>query len=669
MLPTGNSPRRRLWPRRITRACQAVGVIAIAIAAGLIGPGLPAQAQTPAGDASPSAQAMTAPLVDGSHALQAHYWVESWLREGQVPSEVEVSAPVTGLFGLCVTLRTDGITLGTGQAFHPSPRADAPSAAVDLVPLLQQAAQEALAQTLEKLKDAQLRAVVEGRGATPLTPPRIEQLADRIAVDIQIGHRLQTIHVPAEAPPDQVFGTFAPGYHGLRMPAPTGQEAEEAVIWPATALAMNTSPQSQLVQLLDKRGHRPRLDLPLVARPGGITLQRFDVIHVVRPRPSQPAMQLVRGNALLPTHPIDGRTLDEMALRLAKHLEQRFTTSGLVRGTYQPSRNQYDPPVASPEEVALACYAMTRHCKYLLTLRTEDASLQGSARRTLAVATDQARHMLEQNQVEPATAALVLLTLVDTPVPAGAQAMRDRLGQHLLELANRQPLVQDRQEATHALVTAALAAWYAQTRDASLGKVVQQRIDQLWQHAQGSPNVHALPWFMLAHERVAHLLAGSDPALAQTLAQQQQGIATLLTKLSEQQVIEPPVLGPPDVIGGFELHRGPAGSPPNPDWRTAPLTAFLAIALREPGITQGRDVIGWLLTAGMATRFLGQLIIDDPSCYYIQSPADALGGVRLTLWNNELGVAPLAMSLLAVTELQETQTQLASFSGAPAGGL
>ena len=33
-------------------------------------------------------------------------------------------------------------------------------------------------------------------------------------------------------------------------------------------------------------------------------------------------------------------------------------------------------------------------------------------------------------------------------------------------------------------------------------------------------------------------------------------------------------------------------------------------------------------------------------------PPDSVGGVRLALWNNKLGAAPTAMSLIAITRLQ-----------------
>ncbi len=114
------------------------------------------------------------------------------------------------------------------------------------------------------------------------------------------------------------------------------------------------------------------------------------------------------------------------------------------------------------------------------------------------------------------------------------------------------------------------------------------------------------------------------------------------------------MLGPADVIGGFELEPAPVGTPPAPNWRTAQLLAFLSICLREDGITADRDALGWVLNAGLAARFIAQLMMDEASAYYVRSLPDAIGGVRMALWDNQLGLAPTALSLLACVQLQET---------------
>lgn len=629
----------------------ATWLLALALLVSVVGGQRHAFAQT----------ALDAPLLDGSHARRAHALAADWVRQAQAPEQAETAIEVTGLIGVRVTLRIGGIEVGAGEAYRPDIAAAVGGAgpAVDLVPLLASATRQALAQVMESLRDAQLRAAVAGMVESDTQGPELADVADRLLVDLQLAHRLEPVQVRPDADAATVFGRFAPGFHGLRTPDAT--RPGDGVVWPATALARNLSPRSQVTHLLDAAGVDPR-KVELLGRPGGVALQRFEVIHLVRPLRTLPVTELVRGSVVLPPHNISGRTLDAMARRLAGHLERRFTLSGAVRGTYHPTSNRYQPELAGDQEAALACYALTRYALRLQRTSAADEQVHRIAVRVRDTTQLIGRLLLEQpDQAQAAAAALILLTLTDDQQPDD-DAMRDRLGQLLMTRRNpaggfretgdaQAPAVN---EATHALAVAALASLYQQTRDPAVGQVVTQELDHLWARAQAEPNIAALPWFVLAHSRAARTLAGDDPATRSSLQQRERGLGDLVVRLCEQQVIEPPRLGPPDVIGGFELVRGPVGSPPNPDWRTAQLLSFLALSLRSEGITQDRDTLGWLLTAGLAGRFLGQLMMDEPNCYYVRSVPDTLGGVRLALYDNRLAVAPQAMTLLAVVELQET---------------
>ena len=618
-----------------------------------------------------AAEVLQAPLLDGSHGKRAHRMVESWIRDAEVPQHASLPINVTGLMGVRVTLRMDGVPVGAGEAYRQDLAAatDALGPAVDLTPLLIQASRKALYDARQTLRTAQETAAKEGRALEDVHVNTLEDIAGDLLVDIQLAEKLTTIKLAPGAPADAIYGSFAPGYHGLRLPGAQGSLG--AVQWPATAIARNTVPHSQITQLLADVGYAPAM-ADKVARPGGPTLQRFSVRHFVRPTSGAPVTELVRGNVILPPHNISGRTVDNMADRLAEHLQRRFTADGQIRGTYLPTSNQYSPSTAGDEEAALACYALVRQLRQQAQLRPDDPSVGKRLAQVRATADSLGVRLLDQaHATEPAAASLILMTLIDAQVPGENTDLRDKLGRFLLSLRDpaggffASKLPNDTtprvNQATRALIVAGLSALYTQTRDAQLGNVVRDELNQLWQQAQQAPNVAALPWFMAAHHRTAKLLA-SDEVGREAVAEREQGLAVLVVVLCEQQVIEPPLLGPADVVGGFELVAGPAGSPPNPDWRTSQLLGFLALALREPGITANRDSMGWMLSAGLAARFLAQLMVDEPSCYYVRSMPDALGGIRLSLWDNRLAVAPQAMTLLALTELQQT---LASF--VPAG--
>ena len=263
-----------------------------------------------------------------------------------------------------------------------------------------------------------------------------------------------------------------------------------------------------------------------------------------------------------------------------------------------------------------------------------------------------------------AVLALRLLTLLDVESPnlgRAAAAVDDVTRQSLVDALMKRVkpdgTVHENQ-ATTAITAAALATWYDAPagpeggrggRAGARGDVAADRVG-----SRTSRRCRGMRW-RTSGRLVRSPARPSDPdAATQAVAAREKGLATQIETLLEQQVIERPVLGPMDVLGGFELAAAPPGTPPNPDWRTAMLLQFLAISARTPGVSDGHNMLGWLLSAGLAGRFMGQLMLDDPGLYYTRSPDDARGGLRMALWDNREAVGPNALALLAVTDLRET---------------
>jgi hypothetical protein len=615
---------------------------------------------------------LLAPLVDWTHAQQAHQLIERWVAEAAVPDQPALRIPVTGVFGLRVTLRTAGYTVGTGEAFRTDieQRVNVTGEPVDLVPLLRQATEQAFEAVRNSLADARLNAAVQGRIDSTRPQRQLQDIAPELLVDLQLGYQLQSVRIPSDAQPAAVFNYFAPGFHGLRIPGGSARSA--ATAWPGTTLALNVSPRSQLIQLLTDQGYAI-VDLAKVGRANGPPLQRFEVIHYVRYAPGRPAVQLVRGNVLLPPFAVGDAQLREMAQRIAGFLHRRFTSSGALLGPYAPTSDRYDPPLADADETALACYALLRHSRYAAPLGPYDSTIrqmQEEARRTVVQLGQEL--LTARSSPSASQAALVLLSLIDAEPSAWENELRDQLGRLLVSLSDGQgrfrsaadagaPAVND---ATQALITAALAALYEQTRSEEVAQVLREAMDTLWQGEASTPNIAALPWLITAHHRAAKLLVGDDLGRRQALIERERALGDLVEKLCQQQVVEPPLLGPADVVGGFELQTAPPPAPPNPDWRTAQLLQFLAICIREQGIVADHNELGWLVTAGLASRFIHQIMVEEPACYYMPDARQALGGVRLSLWDNRLAIAPAAVSLLALTDLQRTLIDFSAMSEA-----
>lgn len=651
--------RRNGWAMRVGIACLAMAVLA-------------GQAEVPAAPAdSPAAAApaapgeLQAPLLDASHGFFAFGLAERWVRQGSVDAGIDAEQLAADLYGVRVTLRQDGFTVGLGDALREdaSEAVDGRGGPVGVADLTRRAVEAALADLRGHLEDARLQAVrdsIPGREIAVVTPADI---AGRLQADVQLARRPVTVRIPRDADPNAVLGSFAPGFHGLRL---VGNRGAGSLTWPGTAIALNLSPRSQLIQPLSDEGH-PQTDLAAVGRAGGPVLQRFEAIQVVRAAPGQPPVELVRGSTLLPPIPVTMRTLDDLADRLGRHLADRFTQDGRVRGAYLPTRGEHDPPIASEEDTAWACYALAAHARAMRD-RQPSGPGQEFGRRALDAATALAQRQLnaEAAGFDAGAASLTLLALVEDgladPRTNEGVSLRDALGQRLRSIFDdtgvaRRPGAEKQGEtrpamnaATQALATAALAALFDQTRDPATGEVVGRSLDALWTASRGNLSAGVLPWYASAVSRVGALLAGEDAAAQARLLERRRALASLVDTLAQQQVIEPPRLGPADVVGGFELVKGPPGSPPNPNWYTAHLLHFVALAIADDGIAAQGDRMGWILTSGLAARFVGQLMMDEPASYYVRNRQEALRGVRLALYDNTLPVYATAISLLAVTQ-------------------
>lgn len=602
--------------------------------------------------------AVEAPLVDFSHTQRAYRLVAQWLDPQSQSSSEKI--PVTGLIGVRVTLRHAGYTLGAGEMYRDDldQALNRPGPPIDLVPLVHAATKTAITAAKQKLQDVNIRAQIEGRLGGVAKAPSLEQLGRFVLIELQIGHRLQLVRVPEDATINSIFAKFCPGYHGLRVVAPNAKQPRGSLIWPASAITANIQPDRQLRGLLANQGYDEK-SIKELGRPGGPILHRFETLHIVCTQPNTAPRRLVRGNQPIEAHTVDTKTLEAMATNLARHLQERFIQDG-ARGMYHPTRDRYDPILANPQQAALACYAIDRHDRSLWH-RDRNSQQQMATKIVQKVAQAIGRDALDPDGAAgPAAAALVLLTLTDSGTPQPATPLRNELGQLLLSLHNPangvdsspEPKDVSVNQATAALMAAALAAAYEQTRVPEMAQASQAALATI---RQEGPRAMSLYWFTLAHRHLSKSPRGNDdPSADQAHRERSRYIADLVKILNEQQVIESPLLGPDDVLGGFELYRAARGSPPQPDWRSTSLLAFLAAALGNSHITQDQDINGWILAANLGTRFIAQLMMDRANCFAVPNKKRALGGVRLSLWDNRLAIDPTAMGLLAMVELQES---------------
>lgn len=669
----------RLWPK--------INALAVCLAWLMVARWcvLPAVAQ-PATEQPSSEPLAVAPVVDWSDALRLHRVIERWVRQGGIdPQSAEPAMPVTGALGVRVTLRWSGITMGLGDALPAPARQaqgngnvdNAPGQPVDLVRLARSATRQALRAVNEKLIDMHGRAISAGTAATDSQPLSVQDAGPRLQIDLQIAHRSRFIVLAENEPARALYRQFVPGYHGLRLKRPAiGKGGVETVwMWPANALAANMSPRSQFVRMLTDLGYRAD-DLKSVARPSGLQLSTFEVIHIVQPGNGLPAMRLIRGNEVLPPTSLSSQSLDAMARRLTSFLVRRKLADGRLAGTYHPSTDRYDPEIAPMYDAALVVFVLSRRGDYLSRSDPNDPQLLQTVDAIHALATrlvEVFKATDDKNLSVGRMAATALMVMaVESPHLARYKRHRDEWAEVLMRMrrddGSFQATVADQAKPlnrpTQALVVAALASLYEQTRDERLARSVTQSLDWLCQDADASALINMLPWLAMAQSRMARLgILETDGAAVP--AGQTPNVAAKLTQLAQtlrkKQVSARNAGEVLDVVGGFDLAANSTGTTPDPNWRSAYILAFLASTLNPPGAAGHADnvnVVECLLACGLAGRFLAQLMFDEPGCYYVRNRDDAIGGVRWTLWDNRLSNGPAAMTLLAVTELQNSVAQL-----------
>ncbi|MEM9416542.1 MAG: hypothetical protein AAGA29_13865 [Planctomycetota bacterium] len=616
-----------------------------------------------------------APTIEPSDGEVAFHLVQGWVRAGRVPGDEALpSAPLTGVFGVYVSLRHDGRLMGRGVALRPDlgDTVDAEGPSVDVAKLLAQATRSAL----REVERAQRRRAVElSITDEDLFEQSLRTLHGELLVDVQIGHHLVSISLPANGPADAVFAQFVPGFHGLRMTGALMPDGD--LIWPGNALMRNTSPRSQLVQLLDRQGFEDE-DLVDVARPAGPRLERFEVVHFLQAGPNQPPRQLIRGNVVVPRRALDTQGLNGIVERIARHMDGKIDVLNdgtlVLRGPYHPSYDRIDPGLARLRQGSLACFAMLVQSKSAQQRSPGDRLSRVRGDRALRVAQSLVPMAIpEQGKVQPVSAALLLLALCESPVPVD-EDLRDALGEalmslHLAEGGFREPGEYGDQpgevarvsRATQAVVTAALASWYTTMSEAdpTVRRVVWRSMNELVAANRNDPDgarLADLTWLSVAYSRAGRQIAGAmqEDDAQDKLAEMQAFFAEQMELLIDQQVQGVPLMGPDDVAGGYVTHNGILGAAPDPTWESAMPLAVIATVLRDEAIVEPNDIFGPLLSAQLGARFVAQLLITDANAYYLRDVQAASGGVRRSLWDNTLDLDCSSMALIALSELQSS---------------
>lgn len=619
------------------------------------------------------------PLTEADARL-AHLHAREWIGQGQVPSDVEyygADRVVTGVWAVRVSVRDRGVLLGRGEAFvKPSVQSDS----LPLMQLVERAVQRALVSARQRLAERRSRAVAEGADPEQLKPLDWNELGFRLQVQVQIAYKPEPIELLRTDPQTRLLASFTAGSDGLvfgeMKQVGTTADSQPTIFWPGDAIAGNLSASNLLTAGLARQGFGVTA-MPQLARPGGLPLSRFAVMHVVEGQAGMPPTMLQRGLAPLPMDEVTLPRIEQAAAELAEHLGLRI---GTLRGTYKPSADLYEPirPEHLLNEQLVACLALVRylqrqpHTFGKAMAAAKDNWVQQMVRRFDAIL-EVWRDQPEQFDTE--ARALLFLCLVDWPMDFEKLAFwqqelladLEKWADDILTTSS-QPQSQRGEDvplASKALLVTALATAYVRADVAALsdeaGEQLGRLLDAVFLQVSERPTLAALGWYMLAQDAAGQAMVQRGVAQSAWVDERNAAIADMVRQLLDRQIRQP-AADAAYLLGGIDFNDGFNGRSATASWQTA----YVLLALSDVLATQRGPMIGatdGLLAGQLAARFVMQLQFNGSEMFYVRNVPETRGGVRLSPGDNRLSIGPNAVVLLALTRFLDAAERMDKSAG------
>lgn len=563
-----------------------------------------------------------------SAAFEAYQVARNWVERGLVPEQT-LAIQAEGVTAVHLTLRVQGWTVGQSTARAELIEQEKVQQ-VDLMPLVAAALSEAL-------REARRSLATRGAALTGGT---------ELTLDLQVGRTLEPLRLDSIA---ELPRRIVPHAHGLAL----SRDRRWAWSFPGNAVAANTDLDGRLNRLIAD------LDIPLARKASagtadGPALFRFEVVHITIPVEGAEPVRLYRGHEVLPTEPLDEQALALLGEQWADYLVERQRDDGRFAGTYEPTADQYQPETADTPSTAMAAYALAHAAK--LGGLSQPARAQAARRAADALILLIGRPDAAGRQIigrDAEATAMTLLALVEAAPDRKTE--RDRLVNALRSLADAGGRFRTSTEPdagpcsieTQALAAAALVAAYDATREPDLLGFAARGLAAAWGSADEYNEHRLMPWIALAEVALIRL---------QRPTEHRQRLVDLSQRMWERQVKpwgDDAQKYSPDAIGGFIIGNRLFDEP------TADSAAVLAGLAAAMELAGEDERLRRLIGCGLAGRFMGQLTLQPSSAYYTRNPQEAIGGVRIALWDNRQPLRTTASALLAITELRQTLTRLA----------
>jgi hypothetical protein len=632
------------------------------------------------GGAGTQAKAQNLVNVGEAHALLLFTRLNKAIGPAEGRANLGAPIPVRGLAGVLVELRYRGMRIGYGQATGAEvlPNQDG---VADLAQAGDLALKRAMDVSKLVLSDLALQNYREPIDPVPVAPgaqapvkPRsrltLEEALPLVTLDIQVAHTLKPVILGDEAAKSSAFERFVPGYHGLYASASLkGEATRESWVWPGWAMSRNINPKDQMIFLSRQLGLAPEA-WDQLGRPRGPVLMTFNCIQVVQPgivaagQPKPVPVVLERGNKPSPAGAMTLEQVQRLTDQVASHLSRRVRSKGDLTGDYFPSGNLYLPEVATHEDQAVVALALARYCKRHGP-RAGGADVHHTSQSEGAFGQQMAylesQILLMKKEEGLAIKALFVLAIMDGPGMADKKELRDRLigeilthqredGKWFEKVVDRSGQAQLREmpATLQVIILSAVSRYYQLVKKKGMEPGMAATYGRLVLSMElKNPGTGILPWLGESRARMEGVIA------PEPLAALDERLSQMADRLREMQVLNASDDGPTDVVGGLNLGDRNLGGVPDPDWHTGQALHFLANVADNKRIVPENLRARLMLSCSLAARYLGVLAVSGPSTYYMQAPEDALGGIRLVMWNNKLSPGPSAVALLSLLAYQD----------------
>ncbi|HHN77507.1 MAG TPA: hypothetical protein ENK11_02370 [Phycisphaerales bacterium] len=432
---------------------------------------------------------------------------------------------------------------------------------------------------------------------------------------------------------------------------------------PGLMLALGRSPSNTFVTLVSQLADDPARALQpadeLFAQ--GFSLSLFNTVEVAQVEPGGAPLILHRGGRIAPPvrSTADLRTLaDSIAANLISRAWPGVERFGL-RGTYDPLTGRFDDRPASPFDQAFAAEALLRDAGATGIEADRAAKARSAARAVLA-----ALSVVEPAERAPwgdpvsASACLSALNRIDKLEIERSdelRALRDRCLEQVRGAYSPKdgfdPMIPAAARGVIARGLIASAGFEPWDRDERL-LLADGAIRAAFRDVPLSQLLGLMPDLGWAEIELARE-TGIEPPAAPALVSLRRSVLSLKLKPDDLLAVDR------DLAGGLVLDTG--GSP-LPTWQTLRPLGLLAMMLGDEHMTPGTigsgEVPRQLIEVLDISRFLIQLTAEPRLGHMYADPAAALGGVRVSLWDQDMPLTASAAGLSAVCETLDSMDRI-----------